>query len=139
MLRHFRAFMIGFALLVPLALSGCGVKNAVSGQVTYEGKPAEWGYVQFTPDIDKDTDGPTVTLKLSNDGRFSSVQEEKSLVSGEYKVLVSVVTGTGPAPPTVERRMNVTIPEGGVQDLAFDITKKKPAGKKDAKGAEGDD
>lgn len=139
MFRYFRAPVALVAFLSPLGLSGCGSKNPVSGRVTYEGRPAEWGYVQFTPDIDKGTDGPTVTLKLSNDGSFSSSREGKPMVPGEYKVLVSVVTGTGPQPPTVERRTHATVPEGGAPDLAFDVTKKKNAGKAGKKGEETED
>lgn len=130
MLR-FRVITITLVLLTILCLSGCGVKNAVSGRVTYEGRPALWGYVQFTPNIDKGSDGPTITLMLSNDGRFSSAEEGKSLVPGEYNVLVHVVTATGPQPPKVERRMHITIPEGGLSGLEFDIKKKKPGEKKD--------
>jgi len=137
MLRRVRIGLV--AALVPLALAGCGARNPVAGRVTYEGNPAQWGYVQFTPDLDKGSDGPTVTLKLSEDGRFSSAQEGKSVVPGEYKVAVTVVTAAGPQPPKVERQFQVTVPPGGLADLSFDITKKRPAKGKDEKGKDEDD
>jgi len=125
MIKRYRVLAIAAAVLVPLGLTGCGVKNRVSGRVTFEGRPAQWGYVQFTPNLDKENDGPTVTLKLDEEGQFSSAREKQSLVPGHHKVVVSVTTAAGPSPPTVERRFEVDIPQGGTDDLHFDLKKKQ--------------
>jgi len=125
MINRLHAFAVTLVALV--GLSGCAAENPVSGQVTFQGQPVQWGFVQFVPDIDKGNDGPTVTVMLTEGGKFSTGDAGKSMVVGEHKVLVSVVTAAGLTPPTVERRFKVSVPEGGTNEFKFDVTPKAVA------------
>ncbi|HEY7426617.1 MAG TPA: hypothetical protein VH682_20445 [Gemmataceae bacterium] len=124
---------LALPLLLCLVLCGCGsAKNPVAGQVIRNGQPVDIGVVRFTPDVHKGFDGPTVTLKIQ-EGQFSSAKEGLSMVPGEHSVAVYVAPAVvGREMPTEEHRYTINVPEGGTNDLVFDVTKKH---RKKGKGA----
>jgi hypothetical protein len=124
-----RTAVAAAALLAALAACGCGGRsNPVAGTVTRDGAPVPAGQVRFTPDIDKGNRGPSVTLAIKG-GKFSSAAERRPMVTGEHLVTVFVV------PPQSRGEMRaeeftfpVTVPEGGKEDFAFEISKRAGGG-----------
>lgn len=75
--------------LIALVALGCGGGgSAVSGEVTFNGKPIEKGYVTFTP---VDGKGTPVGAEITN-GKYSA----KNVPAGKNKVSVTSTTATGP-------------------------------------------
>jgi len=131
--------LIAFSMLA-LGVTGCGgVKNPVAGRVTSsEGGAPPVGLVQFSPDLDMGNDGPTVTLLLKN-GEFSSAKEGLSMRPGEHKVTVMVVPQGAEYRPTRERRFHVNVPQGGTNDLVFDVSPKPRGSGKKVQDPDGED
>lgn len=86
-----------------LTLTGCFggsaehiERAAVSGSVTYDGKPLPEGSIQFVPDVD--ATGKPVRGKLAQalikDGSYSLAAEEGPAV-GNNKVLINAIRNTG--------------------------------------------
>jgi len=137
MVNRCHALCCAVAFLLPVGLCGCGVKNPVAGQVIRDGRPVETGIVKFIPDIDKGARGPTVTLDL-REGQFSSAKDGVSMVAGEHRVAVIVTpAASAEEPASEEHRFHVNVPEGGVSDLSFDVSR-KPRGKGKAEDPEQD-
>ncbi|TWU21345.1 hypothetical protein [Bythopirellula polymerisocia] len=76
------------AILLAVALAGCGRGLTVSGVVEYSGKRVEKGYVQFQP-----REGSAVAVELNN-GEYT-VSETKDLLPGEYTVRIFGEKETG--------------------------------------------
>src|SRR5688572_29821884 len=76
-------------ILLALAVlaTGCGPGPgvAVSGAVTYQGKPVEDGMIQFIPSAE--TQGPTAGAEIK-DGKYS-IPAQSGPVPGSYRVEVS--------------------------------------------------
>src|SRR5262245_22615782 len=64
----------------------------VSGVVLLDGKPMPDAIVQFLPDPDKNTEGPTSSGKTDEEGRFHLMSEDKygrdGAVVGFHRVVV---------------------------------------------------
>jgi hypothetical protein len=76
--------------LLAMLLSGCGgegfPRHQVSGKVTYEGKPVEYGTMIFEPDLSIGKIAPTCYARIEN-GAFKTDPAE-SPTTGAYKVRV---------------------------------------------------
>ena len=65
------------ALLVALSLAGCGTsasgpqRHAVSGNVTFQGKPVPRGRIEFEPDASRGNRGPVGIAEIV-DGRYAT-------------------------------------------------------------------
>ena len=80
-----------FALLaLSVGIAGCQVRRAeIEGTVTRKGSPIHAGLIEFTPDLDRGHDGPTVVMRVT-DGHFSSRNESAGLSVGPYRVRVTL-------------------------------------------------
>jgi len=84
------------ALALPLAgllllACGCGDplnKQAVSGKVTFKGKPLEHGKIEFSP-LDGQT---TLMLAAISNGEYS-IPAKQGLSPGKYKVMINAPEG----------------------------------------------
>ncbi len=90
------------ALLTALALAGCGSTGegmeAVSGTVTYKGKPVTTGMISFQP---VDPKGRVATSAIGPDGSYTLQTENPSdgALPGQYTVVISAIqTDEGPPP-----------------------------------------
>lgn len=91
--RHF-----AIRLLVCLALAGCGPRDyegtqryPLSGKVTYDGVPIDWGSISFLP---KAEGGQRVSGGMITDGTYS-VPEAKGANAGLYRVEIRWLKRTG--------------------------------------------
>ncbi len=143
---------VGLLVLAAVCAAGCGdsTTGTVSGEVTYEGKPVETGYITFHP---ADGGKGTEVAAPIKDGRFTvanlSPGPKMVHIAGNSKVefartteelrqqsrakpKVDPVTGLIPAPDAVPNdaegnRVRVVV-EAGTQTMNFPL--KKPAAKK---------
>jgi hypothetical protein len=84
----FRALHLPY-LLVLLLLPGCGEgfpRHRLSGKVTYQGKPVEYGTIVFEPEESIGKIAPTGFARIEN-GAFQTDRAE-SPTTGAYKVRV---------------------------------------------------
>ena len=76
-------------LLLALTFTGCGGdgldRYPVSGTVTYDGEPVEFGAIFFEPTASVGAIAPTVYLPI-RDGKYDA--EDKGPVKGTYRVTV---------------------------------------------------
>jgi hypothetical protein len=111
-------------LWIGTVLPGCGGSSPLAGTVVRDGQPVSSGTIRFVPDIDQGNDGPTVTMVIEG-GQFSNVaiSGQGSLSPGPNRVSISVPkAGTNPEEPEMEEyEFDVSVPEGGTQDMAFDL------------------
>jgi hypothetical protein len=87
--------MWAFALLVPLALTGCGGEKLaqVSGRITVDGKPVPGGTISFVPPTGKAAVG-----SISPDGTYTlgTYQTSDGALVGPHKVVIhSTRVGSG--------------------------------------------
>jgi hypothetical protein len=83
------------------ALAGCGPDNGltmgrVSGTVTYNGLPAEFGEVLFVPDSGKGNTGVPSMGKIEKDGRYimSTQEAGDGVIAGHHKVGIRILDPT---------------------------------------------
>jgi hypothetical protein len=100
--RRFMVWTAGAACV--LVSAGCGGDRLATapaeGKVLYQGKPLEFGYVEFQPEA-----GPNATAMIEADGTFrlSTYGEGDGAVIGEHRVRISCVETQRPgAPPASE-------------------------------------
>lgn len=123
-------------------VAGCGKSDssgrlAISGSVTFQGKPLDQGNIQFTS---ADPSGKqAISGGMIKDGKFS-VPADKGLPPGKYRVrITSTDAGSAaapampgdPAPVAKERippeysgpdsKQEVTVTAGGKNDFQFDV------------------
>ncbi len=126
---------------VVLLSAGCGKTDsqgrlAVTGTVTFQGKPLDQGTILFTP-LDPKAGAPAgATIK---DGKFA-IDAQKGLAPGKYRVgISSPEAGAKPAPempgesgpPAADRippdwrgetsKQEIVVEKGGKTDFPFDI------------------
>lgn len=83
-------------------IAGCGKSSdgpqryAVSGAVTYQGKPVPKGFITLEPDADRGNSGPGGGTEIVN-GQYNT-KVEGGVVGGPYKVRI---VGTDGVPATV--------------------------------------
>src|SRR4051794_9647239 len=122
--RHARCLLPLFVVAMGLGAPGCSgtddglPREAVSGNVTLDGKPLANGAIQFTPS-GGDKSGVSVGAgsPIAN-GRYS-IERDKGLVPGSYKVTVNAAGAPGggdagkpaePGRPTKASRPTELIP-----------------------------
>ncbi|QDT66490.1 hypothetical protein [Calycomorphotria hydatis] len=85
-----------FALLLlcgTLLSAGCSPKSdgpqrySLSGVVTYNGQPVEYGQVMLSPDRDKGNSGPASVARIQN-GEYETFPG-KGVVGGAFKVTIT--------------------------------------------------
>ena len=131
------------ASLIPLAV-GCGGANPlgrkpVSGNVTLNGTPIENGSIAFSP-----LDGGTQSGGLISGGNYS-IEEEKGLVPGKYRVEIYAQPAAPELPPghmpgdplppppkemvppewNVNSKQTIEVTADSPTEFNFDITSKK--------------
>ena len=132
-----RQILAACALLLCCEFVGCARPKLgavpVSGKVTYQGKPAKFGTVSFTPTGEK---GRPCVASI-HDGQFTAyaLNSQKGLAPGEYQVfviysekpLIEAPGGSGVPPQVAERYgkpetsgLTLTVPEGG-SAISYDI------------------
>jgi hypothetical protein len=86
------------AIILPaavLAISGCGGdklgRHAVSGTITFKGKPVPKGFVRLIPDSSKGTRGPGGGGPIKN-GKFHA-PANKGVVAGAYLIEIDGLDG----------------------------------------------
>jgi hypothetical protein len=97
MRRTIRLFLF-VVTLTAICLAGCGPagkRRAVSGTVTFQGKPIDNGHISFLSTAEHP--GP-VAGALIRDGHFS-IPAEMGLEPGTYRVSISYVKGVGERTP----------------------------------------
>ena len=118
-----RAFtLIDLVVLVAAsAAAGCGNapdgRQKISGTITLKGVPLDEGLIEFIPKGDSSAKGvATRSGALIKDGRYV-IPQDKGLVPGAYKVVISAVEGNTPEPtpgvppgPTKKGRAKDRIP-----------------------------
>jgi hypothetical protein len=106
---------LGLAVAVcALAPAGCGPGNGltmgrVSGRVTYNGEPVEFGEVLFLPDSEKGNTGVPSMGVIGKDGRYtmSTQDPDDGVIAGYHKVGIraldpELVTKDAPPAPDPE-------------------------------------
>ncbi len=88
----FRAMAVAAVVVVVGLVSGCDSgdglpRQAVSGTVTYDGKPVKSGNIQFTP-ADPNMKNPVSGGAPIMNGKYS-IDKEVGLVPGKYNVSIS--------------------------------------------------
>jgi hypothetical protein len=88
-------------IAVACALHGCGPGNGltmgrVSGLVTYNGQPVEFGEVLFLPDSDKGNNGVPSMGSIGKDGTFimSTQESGDGVIAGYHKVGIRALDAT---------------------------------------------
>ena len=128
-------FLAAFSLI-----AGCSGESGpelyyVSGTVSYTGKPLADGYVTFVGDDASDTtQGALVHVGEIVNGKFEgrvSAGKKRVEIYGSYDTGRMVPDEMGdkeiperggiPAQYNSETTLEVTIPQGGMKDLAFDL------------------
>lgn len=75
--------------------AGCGGdklgRHAVSGTITFQGKPVPKGFVRFIPDSSKGTRGPGGGASIKN-GKFQA-PAKKGVVAGAYLIEIDGLDG----------------------------------------------
>ena len=108
-----------FALAI-VSLIGCGgsgdgpTRYAVSGTVTYDGKPVPKGFVTFEPDAAANNSGPGGGAPIENGSYSTGV--EAGVVGGPYKVRI---VGYDGVPAKMEGE---TLPDGQPLFAPFETT-----------------
>ncbi len=141
-----RGISYWLALVPSLAIVGCGgssdglPRQAVSGKVTFDGKPLESGTIRFVPSAPPGG-GPQVEGGDTIKGGQFSISREVGLVPGSYKVSIysgnlagerpKANMGPGRAPAVAKElipkeynamtKLTADIKEGA-NDLSFDLT-----------------
>jgi hypothetical protein len=132
-------------LAICLGLAGCEgergalPRQAVSGQVLYEGQPLPQGTIQFLP---TSSDQATMGLASIKEGRYA-LARDRGLVPGTYKAVISSSAGAGegtevngmpgkPGPPAkdvipkkynLESALKIDVKEGQADPFDFDLKK----------------
>jgi hypothetical protein len=120
--------------LTAAMLAGCGgdpvdalPREAVSGQVTFEGKPLAAGLIQFQPTGQEATAGSAAVAA----GRYA-IRKDEGLVPGKYRVAITTpVAEAGPSPalPGDEKpppREPIPARYNAKSTLSADVTKGGP-------------
>jgi hypothetical protein len=120
---------LGLALLLPAALVlGCGRTPAprlapVQGRVIYRGQPVAAATVEFTPDADAGTHGPSSVGSTGPDGSFRlrCPPHGEGAVVGRHRARVFLYPGADGIPPRYAHPdtspLRVEVPAGGLSDL----------------------
>lgn len=130
-MTHRHLWPLSVALLMGIAFSGCGQQDplgrqAISGEVTLDGKPLEQGSITFLPEGKKDTSGGAAIAA----GKYT-IAREQGLAPGKYKVMISASKGGGAAgneAPGMPMPVAELIPEeyNAKSDKIVDVTEKGP-------------
>ena len=82
--------------IVAVLFSGCSSEPKlaqISGKVSFKGKPVPAGYVTFTPDVAKGTNGQVVGFQIK-DGSFDSARNNPpGIAAGSYKLRIAGFDG----------------------------------------------
>jgi hypothetical protein len=105
-------------LIVCLAFVGCGEPNplgrrAVYGAVSYQGKPVDYGSIQFLPE---DPQHGVSSGAMISDGKYA-IKESQGLPPGSYQVMISS--------PDRGKQEKVEGPPGDERSLAVERIPKK--------------
>lgn len=80
---------LGWLVILSLALASCGSgepkRHRITGTVTFEGKPVEFGAIFFEPTESVGKIAPTVYLPV-RDGKYDT--NDKGPVAGKYRVII---------------------------------------------------
>jgi hypothetical protein len=91
-LRRSRVLLVAPIILTTSACNSGSPFAEVSGVVVLDGKPMPEAIVQFLPDPDKKTEGPTSSGKTDEAGRFRLMSEDKygkdGAVVGFHRVVI---------------------------------------------------
>jgi len=91
---YFRIAATLSVILIAVAITGCGSATDgpkrfdVSGNVTFDGKPVEYGSIIFTPDTTKQNSGPQGMAKI-RDGKYDTSNEGRGVVGGPHHVIIT--------------------------------------------------
>lgn len=124
-------------ILITVAITGCdsttdGPKRFdVSGNVTFDGKPVDYGSITFTPDTSKQNSGPQGTAKI-RDGKYDTSNDGRGVVGGPHQVIITgmnkdvedITLENRSPPPFPEYTTEVDLPkETSTQDFKVPATK----------------
>jgi hypothetical protein len=90
-------------LIVLLMAAGCsrdpGPRQAVHGRVYYQGQPVPGGTIVFTPDPDRNGQGPLARGAIGDDGSYDlTAGPDQGAVAGWHRVTVlSAISSAGGA------------------------------------------
>lgn len=89
-----RCFCISLMLIcISLGCSSEPPVSQLSGNVTFKGAPVPAGYISFTPDIDKGTEGRIRVFQIK-DGEYNSATDRNSgIAPGNYLVRIAGFDG----------------------------------------------
>ena len=82
--------------VMAVAFSGCsGEKklSQISGKVSFKGKPVPAGYVTFTPDVGKGTNGQVVGFQIKDGSYDSARNTPPGIAPGSYKLSIAGFDG----------------------------------------------
>ena len=90
---RYRPGLAASAVGLALVLAGCGPGNGltmgrISGVVTYNGEPVEFGEVLFVPDSEEGNSGVPSMSRIGEDGRYimSTQEAGDGVIAGHQKV-----------------------------------------------------
>ena len=90
MIRRFATLSLLLILFAGCSKSGID-RYALSGKVTYKGKPVPFGRIVFTPDMSKGNDGPQGIARVV-DGEYHTDKTGKGAVTGPLIVQIDGYT-----------------------------------------------
>lgn len=126
------------AIVTGASLCGCGrssgpARHAVTGAVTYAGKPLAAGRISFEPDTDRGNKGPAGVGEIVA-GRYETYRT-MGVVGGPHRVIIEGYSGA--TPDAWRKRSPLFPPHITVADLPmettsidFDVPASVPAGRK---------
>lgn len=81
--------LVWAALLMSLPAAGCGgpARHAVTGTVTFAGRPVEYGAISFQPDASAGPTAPTGYARIT-DGKYELPADQRP-AAGRYAVKVT--------------------------------------------------
>ena len=87
---------LGCIAIIAVLFSGCSSEpklSHISGKVSFKGKPVPAGYVTFTPDVGKGTNGQVVGFQIK-DGNYDSIRNTPpGIAPGSYKLSIAGFDG----------------------------------------------
>lgn len=87
---------LGCIAIFAALFSGCSSEpklSQVSGKVSFKGKPVPAGYVTFTPDVAKGTNGQVVGFQIKDGSYDSTRNTPPGIAQGSYKLSIAGFDG----------------------------------------------
>jgi hypothetical protein len=89
----FSFFIFHFSFVLLTGCEGGDALMPVFGKVTYRGNPLQTGFIVFSADPEKGTQGPVGVSKIDSDGGYAiKTGEQEGIAPGWYRVTVTAAS-----------------------------------------------